>query len=153
MALIHEFLLASKDISNLEITRNANGKINKKKSKIIDMVEVHDDIIQYIFDSLRWIPNSGGSSRDSEYGLYYHGYTNIESNGAAIMRRVFSAWADLFSNAPDQFTIKGTYSIDEDKFIRITVDRENVVKVLRKVSNFAELVEKDNNLYIMHCGI
>lgn len=153
MALIHEFLLVSKDFDKFEIIRDDQGKIDKRKSNIIDIAEVHDDIIQYIFDSLRWIPNAGGSSDDIECGLYYHGYTIIDFNGATVMKKVFSSWADLFSNAPGKFTVRGSFSIDEDKYTRINVDRTNVLKVLRKVSYFSELVEKDNNLYIMHCGI
>ncbi|HEY9059618.1 MAG TPA: hypothetical protein VIO64_03805 [Pseudobacteroides sp.] len=51
MALVHEFVLLTQEECQEEVILN-DIRANK------DVLEIHDDIILYIFDSLKWVPQA-----------------------------------------------------------------------------------------------
>jgi hypothetical protein len=53
-------------------------------------VDIHDDLIQYINDSLQWIPTINPSIPESGYGLNIHGITLIDEHGAVLMGNIFN---------------------------------------------------------------
>jgi hypothetical protein len=158
MSLTHEFILISlvEDLSeNSYLMMNVGNWKNDK------VVVLHDDIITYIFDSLKWIPTINPSTQKLGYGLNHHGVTIINSqnghDGSVITRNIFNAWADLFVNSPDKLLLKGQFSwIDDDtskgKYEKLEYNRDEIVKSLRTIVLFADQVSS-NNLQILHMGI
>lgn len=160
MALIHEFILIEKEKYSadyyLSIERDSNGRINMKKSNITYLVELHDDIIQYISDSLNWIPSINPSTNQNGFGLNHYGMTLFNSNSADIIRNIFSSWARLLENAPQEFEITGNYTWDSDKsngsYEKIQIIRNEIVESFKTLSTYAEKLS-DNGFYLLHLGI
>lgn len=68
-------------------------------------VEIHDDLIRYIDDTLLWVPCTHlcGRKKKMTYGLMLYGNTIIKQEGAEIFGPVIESWANLFSKAPSKF--------------------------------------------------
>jgi hypothetical protein len=49
------------------VIRDSCGKIDMHKSDIVDFVEIHDDIIMYINDTLNWIPSKNPADEFYQY--------------------------------------------------------------------------------------
>lgn len=151
MALIHEFVLLTQEECKKEVILNIRA--NK------DVLEIHDDIILYIFDSLKWVPQaSNGCSGEKKYGFNYYGITEIDKEGAIVLCNILKAWSDLFKNSPPKLILTGNYSWTEDEKIDtgayevIEIDRDKVIGQFNKLMFFAEKAINDN-CQILHFGI
>lgn len=152
MALIHEFVLLTQEECQEEVILN-DIRANK------DVLEIHDDIILYIFDSLKWVPQAlSGYSNERKYGLNYHGITEIDKEGAIVLYNILKAWSDMFKNSPPMLTLTGIYSWTEGENINtgayevIELDRDKVIGQFNKLTSFTEKVI-NNNCKILHFGI
>lgn len=143
MALEHEFYLIDDGVET-----NGSWMHRDKSDRVVDSVVIHDDIILYINHSLDWIPSSNPEARGKpiEQGINYYGTTIFDRQAAGSLIGVFSAWRDLFKNAPDAFGLS-IYDKDNKIFIR-----EEVIGQLEKVIAMAEQLAK-RGLYIYHCGV
>lgn len=159
MSPVHEFILVSKDKADFsfrDYVWDKNG-FNAQKSSVSDYVEVNDDFIEYIMDSLEWIPTYNPSKREKGYGLNYYGVTLIREDGALLAMNIFKSWADLFSNGPDILELRGAFTWQtEDQesghYETIKVARNEIVDVFKKLTSFAEQV-MNGELYLLHLGI
>ena len=126
-------------------------------------VLIHDDVLRYMGDSLRWI-NCHMPTRRSNLievkGLNYYGPTIIKAEGAAAAFSIFQIWADLFSKGPETLALRGGWSwIDGEpeqhgKYEIIVADRDNLVRSLKQISDFAQrALISDGDLYVLHMGI
>jgi hypothetical protein len=96
MSFDHDFLLLDQDVDGqTEFVRFAGDPRG---------VRLHDDLIQYMVDTLAWIPTTNPSRRHAHRGLCLCGVTIIDTAGAAVAERVFPAWADLFAAGPPILT-------------------------------------------------
>jgi len=152
MALVHEFVLLTQEECLEEVILN-DMRANK------DVLEIHDDIILYIFDSLKWVPQAQtGYSNERKYGLNYHGITEIDKDGAIVLCNILKAWSDLFKNTPPMLTLTGSYFCTEGGVINsgayevIEIDRDKVIWQFHKLMYFAEKTISDN-FQILHLGI
>lgn len=134
-------------------------------------VLIHDDILQYIADTLKWIESFNPAIRKcpSYCGLCWYGPTIIRKNGAGKLHNIFNLWADLFAHAPADLELTGNFSfvVDNDpvkegytrivpgteKHEKLILNRDEVVEKLRAVANYADKVLHSNDLYILHLGI
>jgi len=117
-------------------------------------------VIQYIYDTLRWIP-SINPARNCErgFGLNNYGITLIDKEGAEVILKIAKAWADLFSNGPSILRLTGNYGcitndkgIEEGNYEIIEVNRDELVESFRKLQLFSEKVML-NQFFIIHHGI
>lgn len=125
-------------------------------------VSIHDDVMYYLNDSLKWIPchfpKRSGKLLECN-GLNLIGYTIIKDEGAAIAHRVFSSWADLFSHGPSELVLTGLWSSIEGepesgRYRTIVQDRNKLVSSLRQVSEYALRVsESESRFFILHMGM
>jgi hypothetical protein len=125
-------------------------------------VSIHDDVMHYLYDSLKWIPchfpERTGKLVECR-GLNLIGHTIIKDEGAAIADRVLGSWADLFSHGPLELRLSGLWSSidgepDSGKYKTVVEDRNKLVSSLRQVSDYARRVsESESSLYILHVGI
>jgi hypothetical protein len=152
MALVHEFVLLTQEEWQKEVILN-DIRANK------DVLEIHDDIILYILDSLKWVPQAKTRySSEIKYGLNYHGITEIDREGAIVLYNILKAWSDLFKNSPPILQLTGSYYWTEDENINtgayevIELDRDKVIEQFNKLMYFAEKVINDN-CQILHFGI
>ncbi|MBX3092826.1 MAG: hypothetical protein KF801_10020 [Cryobacterium sp.] len=105
-------------------------------------VRLSDDLRSYVHDSIRWLQFSHpGSKRASLRGLDVHGLSIIKDpDEGARLNRIFSAWAELFEQAPPEMELRGgvgmeTYQGTERFVIEILlVDRDALVRDLRTLA-------------------
>ena len=71
-------------------------------------VEIHDVLIRYMNDTLRWIPARDPRRGEPCAGLDLYGPTCIHTEGARVARAVFSAWAALYVLGPEMLDLTGT---------------------------------------------
>ncbi len=122
-------------------------------------ISVPDDLIRYLFDTLRWVPTEHPFEASGRwampwrgYGLDYFGHTAIRKHGAPVFRRICEAWAALFSQAPRTFELHGSYLPDEGRYERLEHHRKELVPLLRKLAGHAERASTGDFL-ILHVGL
>jgi len=151
MALEHEFYLISQDTDIREYWQYTHDE-----RTYVDCVVLHDDLILYIIDSLKWIPTKNPGIRTVQgYGINYHGITLFDKQSAIPLRNVFTAWRDLFKNAPEIMKLTGSFvwsENEEGEYERLILDRNNVLMQLERMIAMAEKLS-DGEYYIYHCGI
>ncbi|PRS26196.1 hypothetical protein C6W19_25885 [Bacillus sp. RJGP41] len=152
MGLEHEFYLVSDTIDINEIW------MLRENNRVIDNVVIHDDIIQYISDSLEWIPSKNPAKKGNPDGqsFNYYGVTLFDEQSSKSLIGIFTSWRNLFESAPNTFEITGNF-VDGDneqdgEYERININRDEVVNQLGKIISMAEHLAK-GNCYLYHLGI
>ncbi|PAE42782.1 hypothetical protein [Bacillus sp. 7884-1] len=154
MSLEHEFYLIPNtvDVKDFWVLRENNNSV-------IDSVVIHDDLIQYIFDSLEWIPSKNPALRGTPagQGLNYHGVTLFDKHSSPTLERVFSSWKDLFKNSPIILELTGEFVYDENDEIlgtyeKLVFNRDEVIKLFEKIISMSVKIAK-GDCYLYHCGI
>ncbi|MCK1992333.1 hypothetical protein MPH61_06950 [Peribacillus muralis] len=150
----HEFYLTSKtiDIKNFWMYIESSNNV-------IDCVVIHDDLIQYIMDSLEWIPSKNPALRGipSGKGINYYGVTLFEKDASKTLISIFSSWKSLFKNAPKKFELTGAF-IDgengnqEGNYERLVFSRDEVITQFEKIISMSETLAA-GEFYLYHCGI
>ena len=152
MSLNHDFLLVDRALDGeWEPMRFVNDP---------RAIQMPDDLVWYMFDTLKWIPTHNPSTKTACRGLNMVGPTLIEQDGAGIAKRVFQAWADLFSNGPHTLELTGAYSwvdgrpVGTGEYEHLEYSRDDTVEVLQAVANYAAEIQIANGrLYLYHGGI
>jgi hypothetical protein len=122
-------------------------------------VEIHDDLLRYMGDTLAWIPAHNPARGEPCIGLCMYGPTTIHSEGARVAMTVFSAWANLFSLGPRDLDLTGAYGWAGDdpsagEYERLRLDRDVMCAHLRALAQYSEKVWLGNGeLYLLHIGI
>jgi len=154
MSLAHEFCLVPASVNYFE--RIMSGE---KSADTIDFIAVPGDLIQYIMDSLSWIPskNPARSMTKEEKGINYHGITLFDQTSAAVMKNVLAAWHTLFTNSPEKLELTGGFVVSSRKNIvgeyeRLIFNRNDVLEVLERLLSMIERLEEEN-LFLYHLGI
>jgi len=123
-------------------------------------VELHDDLIDYMWDTLSWIPTILAARGERFQGLDRWGPTVIDHQGALVARTVFGAWADLFACGPETLTLRGPWVSTSEggasggEYETLRADRDELVTSLRSLASYAgEVIGARGELYILHLGI
>lgn len=123
-------------------------------------VVIHDDIIQYLTDSLKWITALAHCDKERPIqGLCYYGITGFNKSLITPFKNLIIAWRAVFANAPSNFILTGNYFtvVDNDEckgdYEKITVCRNDLLSELDKLIDYCELVENNKNLILVHNGI
>ncbi|WP_425618510.1 hypothetical protein NA78x_002217 [Anatilimnocola sp. NA78] len=167
MSLDHDFLLLDRQIDG-EPPRA--GIFHDSRA-----IQLHDDLVRYLGDTLAWIPTFNPSTQQSQRGLNMWGITVIERAGADCAERVFRTWAQLLACGPSVLQLTGCYgwgqqiadpvsaeipqrNFDsqqlEGGYDALEFDRQAVVSTLQQLADYAALVRDSNGrLYLYHCGV
>ena len=122
-------------------------------------IQLHDDLIWYVNDTLQWIPTFNPARDEPWSGLCHYGPTIISSEGAARAQGIFASWAAVFSNGPATLSLRGHWTrIDGDArngaYDTIEVQRDELVEKLHLRTTYAQdVVQSNGALYILHLGI
>lgn len=100
-------------------------------------IQIHDDVMQYMEDSLNWITCYNPAQKMMAHrGLNFYGPTVIKSDGAVDAEGVFTIWAILLLTGPMSYKLTG------------------VVASLITVAKYSNSVANSNGeLFILHLGI
>lgn len=143
MSLSHKFILKenSSDLKKvLNDLHNSNIYVN-----------VTDEIVLYILDSFEWLKLNWNGERES-YGLNYYGYSIFNECSITKMIEILKAWVMLFEQATNQFSLRGDYLLDEEKFAKNTFNKDAVLNNLKELLDLFTLAYEDNKI-IVHDGI
>ncbi|MEH7514509.1 hypothetical protein V7146_17485 [Gottfriedia acidiceleris] len=152
MGLEHEFYLIPDTVNVNQI-----WKLRKNNNEI-ESVRIHDDIIQYIMDSLNWIPskNPSTSGNLNRKGLNYYGVTLFEQQSSEKIIAIFTSWKNLFRNGPKVLKLRGNFVYGEDdedgKYEKLIINRDELINKIEKMITMAEKLSK-GNFYLYHLGI
>ena len=156
MSLEHEFYLISEDEYTSKGSDYGNYTLSKDCNEILT---IHDDVIQYIFDTFRWIPSINPGKHDEKgFGINNYGITLFNKDGARVLGNIAKSWADLFLNSPSTMKLTGNYYWGGDKkaengeYEILELDRDLIAEKFRKLQSFAQKVLMENS-YIIHFGI
>ena len=125
-----------------------------------NLILIHDDIVQYIQDTLIWVPSiNPAMNYERGFGLNNYGVTLFDKEGAEVIFKIAKEWADLFSNGPANLKLTGNYgwgpgdnAITDGNYEKIHMSRDELVKSFRKLQLFSEKVIC-NEYLILHRGI
>jgi len=154
---MHEFYLIKKtekqdDIFFLNFYRNRENL----KDIIVDSISVDINVIDYIFDSLTWIPcmNPAFPGNPQQVGINHIGITLFDEHSAASLISIFTAWIDLFKNGPSVIQ-KLIYFLDyqenPDEGL-LNFERDATIEKFEKIISMSKQLS-EGNCYIFHCGI
>lgn len=130
------------------VPRDSNQKIIEMD---MELVQISDSIIQYIGDSLRWIYTSWNGKK-VEKGISYYGYSVIEYSEISKFQNIIEKWRELFLLAPEEFCLTCEYIPDENKYRKIKIKKEVLVRQLEALLIICEkAIERKGK--ILHNGI
>ena len=151
--LNHDFLLLSRQEYS---SHHLSQWINSPRA-----VQIHDDVMRYIQDTLNWITcYNPGRRMTKQRGLNFCGPTIIKSDGAPRAEKVFMAWASMFSNGPKTLQLTGAYEwahedrIETRHYSTVIVDRDETAAKFTDLADYAKKVTvSKGQLLILHLGI
>ncbi|UPM55458.1 hypothetical protein [Gottfriedia acidiceleris] len=152
MGLEHEFYLVPDTVDVQEFWRL------RDYNNVIDGVIIHDDMIQYIMDSLDWIPsiNPSTSHNKNRRGINYYGITLFEQQSSELIIAIFTSWRNLFINGPKVLKLRGNFVFGENdeggEYEKLIINRYELLIKIEKMISMAEKLSK-GNLYLYHLGI
>ncbi len=138
VALTHDFYA---------IYTDQNGNITKNSLEI----KVDDFIILYIKDSLKWIKTTWVSGLYKE-SIDYYGQSIISGEDLRKLLCIIGAWMSLFDLSTSDTELTGDFLIDEQKYERIKIKKEDLLKQLSGLHCLCKDAI-DNNHSVLHIGI
>ena len=154
MAMIHEFVLVSRDDYGLRSVSSFYERF--KQLRRGTYVELHDSLIHYVADSLPWFKSYNPSTRKAQSGLNFWGVTVIRRRGAQAAADVFEGWAALFEESPPTLRLTGHYyrADNREGYEKLKYDRDSTVRAFRRLSRMCRKAsESQGRLFVLHFGI
>lgn len=122
--------------------------INQEK-----IIQIDDDIILYILDTLLWIKTySDKELLKIKNGIQYYGYTYFDKEGIQNLKTIIVNWRNLFENAPSYFALKIYYSLETNNFEKTYYLKKKVLSQFDDLINLCEGAVKENQI-LVHMGI
>lgn len=123
-----------------------------------EIVQLHDNLIDYFSDSLIWLKTINPHMKNQFHqGLCSYGDTVFNQELVTPFKELLTAWRLLFSNAPSQFILTGNWMTigdsKEGQYEKINIHRDELLQKFDKLIAMCEQVEKDDNLVLLHGGI
>lgn len=143
---------------NLDIIKNKEN-LDISKLEFIEIVELENDLMLYLTDSLNWLLKRNPMFTDLRkgQGISYWGLTLYAKEASKHINNIFTSWANLFESSPNPIELTGLFSFEhnEDKiggYDKIKLNKTTTINSLRKLAGFGEIIE-DGNHYIYHIGV
>ncbi|MFC5647545.1 hypothetical protein ACFPYJ_00060 [Paenibacillus solisilvae] len=158
MPLVHDFLLIKQD----QIKKNDLFSLRdfKKQGNKEMIVQIQDDLILYMMDSFKWIRTTNPFNDETIYGLFYHGISLIDFEGAITLNSITQAWYNLFLSAPDIVKLTGGYYTIEGEpeipgqYEIITFNKKDILSRLNKLNELSNRAKNSEDKFqIIHYGI
>ena len=118
--------------------------IIKNKEKI-EKVNIPDDFIKYIKDSLFWIVSSW-NGKTLKSGLPYYGEALISDEELVKFKTILEKWRGLFSLGTEEINLTGDFLIDEMKYEKVIYKKcelLNILDGLLRLCDKAECLKAD----------
>ena len=150
--LNHDFMVVEKSIA-LQKSLSYDLVLNNQDK----VVMLHDDLIAYFTDSLRWL-NGDGIYGPYDIGINYYSDTIFSTEKCLKLKKILQAWHDLFLCAPENIRLTGRWTTivgeeNSGEYDKITLQRDALLKNLQDIIALCTQVENDENLVLVHFGI
>jgi len=133
-------------------------------------IKIHNDVLEYMSDTLKWIPTYNPATKQPHNGLCWSGPTIIRESVAELAANLFRLWVELFSRGPEELLLTGQFGWqvenDPDKdgfervvpntaeYERLVLSRDPLIAKLRTLVSYAVHVHQGNGThYVLHLGI
>lgn len=166
MALVYDFIVLDK----MDYPFSKCNMVIKNKTYD---VSIHDDLIQYFYDYLKWITTYSPIINKERTGLDYYAITVFEIEGARQAYLLFSNLINILKLSHKILKLNGSYSYqladDEDplsdsnvyriirdsmKQEKLIYKRDEVIEQFEKlVQCFKRVIDSNGQLYVLHMGI
>jgi hypothetical protein len=149
--LNHEFL----------IIENGSFSLDRyEELEEIDRVEIHDDLLNYLSDSISWVSTYNPSKKEETSGLCLYGRTIIPPESVGKFESIMSGWLLILSEAPDIVVLKGGWcwtegdSPDSGSYEKLSFRKSEVIESLSKIVSYCEAVKASGGTKcLLHLGI
>ena len=111
-----------------------------------EQIYISDDLISYIFDTLKWINTLDKFRIKKNKGLYYRGSTYFEKNSIKKLKEIISCWKDLFSEATENFEIKVLLSQNKKGYCIKNYNKKEVIESLEKLIDLCNSAGNENKV-------
>jgi len=124
-----------------------------------EKVEIHDDFLDYISDSLSWVKSLNPCKNEPVFGLCWWGPTIFQDESIQKLENIISAWVLLLKNAPSTIELTGGYtwiegeSHETGEYQKLIYSQKIIVSKLEKLISFCKTIKKENNKCLLHLGI
>lgn len=144
--LYHDFCVIGKEEKNLF------DFYNKK-----DNIRIHDDWINYMYDSLSWLESTNPyENNELCRGLCLYGVTIIEGKSLLKFKNILSAWVLLVKEAPLEMTLTGYYiktdELNNGYYEQLKCNKNDLISRLKRVIILCDEAYNDNK-NLLHIGI
>jgi hypothetical protein len=138
--IMHEFII----VDDQFITKNTGhpvflAEFNNKEDKI----KIHDDIILFIWNTLKLLRCRDYKNKKEKFGLFYDGDSYIYNDQLELFSKIIILWLSFVDLASEKIIINK----EDDEYDSVIV-REDLVKLLQLVRK--ALQEKKS---ILHIGV
>ena len=123
------------------------------KDLIVEYIGLEDNIVDYIYDSLTWIPcmNPALPGNPKQVGINDVGITLLDEHSASSLISIFTAWRDLFKNGPDVIE-KLIFFHEYREEDNLSFERDNTIEKFEKIICLSKQLS-NGKYYLYHCGI
>jgi len=122
-----------------------------------EVVTLHDDVLFYISDTLKWIPTYNPSSKKYQKGLNLCGMTVLDHKSVRKAEMVFLSWAELISRGPSLIRLRGPYTKypnGKERYLQLVYSRTSLVSSLRRLaSNCRKVAASSGKVVLLHRGV
>jgi hypothetical protein len=135
--------------------------LKKQKEYMKDKkVELHDDFLCYISDSIKWIKSFNPARKEVTTGLCWNGPTIISFQNIKKFEKIIMAWITLFENAPSKIHLCGSYGwiegepIERGSYQNLIFEKKEILKKLEVLVSLCKIVINDKGkTCLLHYGI
>ena len=135
---------------------------------IKDEIRIHADLIEYMWDSLNWLPTDFAHNKSigQTNGLDRCGRCVLWSDGALMLGKICRGYASIFELGPDilelnygscyntELEVNGLIPTSSIELSTTKFERKLIVKQLYDLAKMCDIVvTKNNTHYIAHCGL
>lgn len=119
---------------------------------------ISDDVINYIRDSLKWVPTYWECIDKKTCDINYYGKTIFVTDGITVLRQIICAWRELFYLAPKLITLKGNFVFSDCEsesnggYEEIHISQADIIKTLNSMVSICDKALM-SGCYIVHFGI
>jgi hypothetical protein len=136
------FYLVPKELEDLPVNLAARGILTS-----CPVQKMPNELFNYIWDTLCWIPAQPGS-----FNWMEDGFPRVRADGGRVAEKVFSAWLNLFEAGPVNVVIScGTsYTVLNGKKVwkprKLEITRSELVEIFTRLRQYSLSVQEGTSL-------
>jgi hypothetical protein len=136
---VHNFVIIDEQF----IIKNKGHLIQAIEIPTEDNIKIHDDVILFIWNTLRLLKCNNYKNEKEKYGLYYDGDSYIHFEQLELFSKIISNWLSFVDLFDEKFIIN-----DNNDECKKDIFKDDLKKLLK-------LIEKalQNKKAILHSGV